>query len=159
MQFPIGAIIVSAFAIIWVAAGTRKLPRPWLLVSVISTVVISAALILVSSRITPVHPVRFNPAAYNWSVVFEAFFIFLAIVILRRAGRKDVLLPVISFIVGLHFCGMVWALGSTMYYWVSGAMCAVAAATIAFVPPNLRDPVVGLGSAVILWCAAIWSLF
>jgi hypothetical protein len=159
MRIPIGAIIVSCFAIIWTAAGSRDLRRPWFTVLLSSSVLISVAIVVAAGQIQPAHPVRFNARAYNWSIGFETIFILLAVIFLTKTDRKYLLLPVISLIVGLHFFGMIWALGSNNYWWIGTAMCFLPIVTMSILPRNLWMPVVGLGCALILWLSAIWALF
>ena len=123
MNVPVGAISVSIFAIIWTAAGTHQLGRRWFALLLSISILISLAVIYAATRITPAHPVVFNPTVYHISVAFEAVLIFLAVGFLVRSGRKEFLLPVISIIVGLHFFGMVWARESNLYWFVGAAMC------------------------------------
>ena len=159
MKIPVGAITVSAFAIVWTAVGARTIGRRWFAFLVSMSILISLGVIYAGAHIEPAHPLVFNAKAYNISVAFELVLIFLAIVFLKKADRKDLLLPVISVIVGLHFFGMVAALGSNLYWWIGGAMCLWPIFTMSILPRNVWGPVVGLGCAVILWSAAICAFF
>ena len=159
MKIPIGAIIVSVFAIAWTAAGARDFGRRWFGFLLIISILISAALIYAGTHIEPAHPAVFNGKAYGIAVTFEALLIFLAVMILRRMNRKDLLLPIISLIVGLHFFGLVPAFGSNLYWWIGGAMCLLPILTMSILPRKIWQPVVGLGCAVILWFAVICAFF
>jgi hypothetical protein len=159
MKISIGAVIVSIFAIIWTAAGTHQLGRRWFALLSLMSILASLGVIYAATRITPAHSVAFNATAYNISVVFEAVLIFLAVVFLVRSGNKQFLLPVISILVGLHFFGMVWALGSNIYWFIGVAMCFLSILTMSILPQTLRAPVVGLGCAVILWSSVICAFF
>jgi len=159
MKISIGAIIVSIFAIVWTAAGTHQLGRRWFVLFSFMSILISLAVIYVATRIALTHPVVFNATAYNISVAFEGVLIFLAVLFLVRSGYKQFLLPVISIIVGLHFFGMVWALGSNLYWFVGAAMCLLSILTMSIFPQLLWAPVVGIGCAVILWCSVICAFF
>ena len=159
MRIPIGAIIISAFAVVWTIAGTREWRRAPFVGCVLGALLISAAVIALTGRIPPAHPVRFNVTAYIWAVGFEIFFIFVALALLKRAGRKHLLLPIISVIVGLHFFGMVPALGSDIYWWIGGAMILLPVAAMSLLPRKAWAPVTGLGGALILWLSAVSSLF
>lgn len=159
MRIPVGAIIVSCFAVIWAAAGSRRLGQRWFAILLSMSVLISSGLIYAGSRIEPARPLTFSPKAYSISVALEAVLILLAVLFLRRPDRKHLLLPVISIIVGLHFFGMVWALGSNLYWWVGGAICLLPILTMSILPRNVWDPVVGLGCALILWLAVICAFF
>jgi len=159
MKVPVGAIIVSIFAVVWVAAGTHQLGRRWFALLSLMSILVSLGVICAAASITPAHSVAFNATAYNISVVFEAVLIFLAVVFLVRSGNKQFLLPVISIIVGLHFFGMVWALGSNLYWFVGAAMCLLSILTMSIFPQLIWAPVVGIGCAVILWCSVICAFF
>ncbi|HWY50851.1 MAG TPA: hypothetical protein VNW72_05150 [Chthoniobacterales bacterium] len=159
MRIPVGAVIVSAFAIAWTAVGARSLPRKLFAILLVAAILISAALIYIGARMAPPHPPVFNGRAYSLAVAFEAVLIFLTVVVLRMTNRKYLLLPVISIIVGLHFFGMVVALGSSLYWSIGGAMCLLPILTMSILPRHVWDPVVGLGCAVILWFAVICAFF
>jgi hypothetical protein len=159
MNIPVGAIIVSIFAIIWTAAGTHQLGGCWFALLSSISFLISLAVIYAATRLTPAHPVVFNATAYNISVAFEAVLIFLTVVFLVRAGYKQFLMPVTSIIVGLHFFGMVWALESNLYWFVGAAICFLSILTMSILPQTLWRPVVGLGCAVILWSSVICAFF
>ena len=159
MRIPIGAIIVSVFAIVWTAAGTRNLGRRWFALLLFLSILISLGVIYVAGHMQPARSFTFNAKAYNISVAFEVILIFIAVLFLRGAERKALLLPVISIIVGLHFIGMVWALGSNLYWWIAGAMSLLPVITMSILPRNMWGPVVGLGCAVILWLSAICAFF
>lgn len=159
MRIPIGAIIVSVFAIVWTAAGARNLGRRWFALLFFMSILISLGLICAGSHTEPSYPAVFHGKAYGIAVTFEAVLIFFAVLILRMMDRKYLLLPVISIIVGLHFFGMVPALGSNLYWWIGAAMCLLPILTVLILPRNIWEPVVGLGCALILWSAVICAFF
>ena len=154
----IGAIVVSTFAVIWIAAGTRNLGRRWFSWLLSISILISLGVIVAAAKIAPAHRATFNGKAYGLSVAFETVLIFLAVFFLRSGDRKRFLLPIISIIVGLHFFGLVWALGSNEWF-VGSAMCLWSILTMSILPRNLWDSVVGLGCAVILWFSVICAFF
>jgi hypothetical protein len=159
LKIPIGAIIVSGFAIVWTAAGARSLGRKWFAFLLAISILISAGLIYAGSRIEPEHSPVFNGRAYSIAVTAEAVLIILVVVVLRMMSRKDLILPVISLIVGLHFFGMVPALGSNLYWWIGGAMALLPILTMSILPQKFWPPVVGFGCAVILWLSALGAFF
>ena len=159
MKIPVGAIIVSCFAVIWTAAGARSLGRRWFAFLLSMSILISLGVIYAGGHIETGRPLTFNSKAYNISVAFEAVLIFFAVLFFRQPDRKHRLLPIVSIIVGLHFFGMVWALGSNLYWWVGGAMCLLPILATSILPQNLWAPVVGLGCAVILWLSAVRAFF
>ena len=155
----IGAIVVSTFAVIWIAAGTRNLGRRWFSWLTSISILISLSVIFAAGKIALAHPATFNGKAYGLSVAFEAVLISLAILFLGSGDRKRFLLPIISIIVGLHFFGLVWAFGSNEYWFVGSAMCLLSILTMPILGRNLWDSVVGLGCAVILWFSVICAFF
>ena len=159
MRIPIGAIILSIFAVIWTAAGTRNLERRWFVSLLLGAILISLGVIYAGAHMQTAHPLTFNARAYNLSILFEGVLIFFAVLFLRCAERKHLLLPVISIVVGLHFIGMVWALGSNLYWWISAGMCLLPVTTMSILPRSVWEPVVGIGCAVILWTSAICAFF
>jgi hypothetical protein len=159
MQIPIGAIIVCCFALIWAGASASQLGRSRVWVVLAAALLTSTAVVFAAATIRPAHRMVFNAGAYNWSVAFEAVFMIAAVTFLKTTGRKIFIFPVISFIVGLHFFGMVWALGSTEYWWIGGAMCLLPVLTLLMLPQRAWMTVVGFGCAIILWASVIWSLF
>jgi len=159
LRIPIGAVIVSAFSIVWVAAGARSLGWRWLATLLFAAVLVSSGLIYAGGHIQPSHPQTFNAKPYTIAVAAEVVLIFLSVVILRRMNRKHLVFPVISIVVGLHFFGMVPALGSNLYWWIGGAMCLLPLLTMTILPQNVWQPVVGIGCAVILWTSVICASF
>lgn len=101
------------------------------------------------------HSGGFDGAIYGICVTLEVTAIIIAAVLLNRPGRKQYLIPVIAFIVGAHFFGMVPTLHSNEFWWIGSAMCALPLLTLSMLPQKLWDPVVGFGSAVILWFSAL----
>ena len=155
----VGAIVVSTFAVIWIAVGTRNLGRRWFCGLLSISILISLGVIVAAGKVAPAHPATFNGKAYSLSLAFEAVLIFLAVLVSRRDDRKRFLLPIISIVVGVHFFGLVWALGSNEYWFVGGAMCLLSILTMSILPRNLWDSVVGLGCSVILWFSVTCAFF
>ena len=123
-------------------------------------IVISGAIIFAATRIPfGRHSAGFNGKIYSVFVMLEFIAIFIAMIFLKRTGRTEYLIPVIAFIVGAHFFGMVPALRSNDFWWVGGVMCALPVATISILPQKIWSPVVGIGCAVILWLSALHAFF
>ena len=142
----IRTIVVSIFAVIWIAAGTRNLGRRWFSWLLSISISISLGVIVAAGKISPTHPATFNGKAYGLSVAFEAILIFLAVLLLSSGDRKRFLLPIISIIVGLHFFGLVWAFGSNEYWFVGSAMCLLSILTMSILPRNLWDSLPALAA-------------
>lgn len=92
-------------------------------------------------------------------VTLEVIAIGCAVILLNRFDAKQYLIPVIAFIVGTHFFGMVPALRSNDFWWVGGAMCLLPVLTMSLLPQKTWTPVVGVGCALILWLSALRAFF
>jgi hypothetical protein len=155
----IGAIIVACFAVLWVTAGANQLGR-WFLPSVATSILISAAMVVASLRIPfGIHGAGFDGKIYGIFVTLELVAIVLAVFLLKRCNAKQYILPVIAFIVGAHFFGMVPALHSNDFWFVGGAMCVLAIVAMSMLPERIWAPVVGIGCALILWLSALGAFF
>jgi hypothetical protein len=156
----IGAIIVAAFAVLWVAAGARELGRVWF-ISLLLLALCTSGLIIFAAGFIPYAARRghFDERIYEMFVALEVVAIICAVVLLKRAGRKQYLVPVIAVIVGLHFFGMVPALHSNLFWWVGAAMCVLSLATMSILSQRFWEPVVGVGCALILWLSALRAFF
>jgi hypothetical protein len=156
----VGAIIVAGFALLWVAAGAHQLGRRWF-VSILSISILISAAVIIAAISAPFrkHSSGFNGTIYGIVVTLEVTAIIIAAMLLNRPGRKQYLVPVIAFIVGAHFFGMVPALRSNEFWWIGGALCALPLLTMLILPRKFWAPVVGIGCAIILWFFALCAFF
>ena len=156
----IGAIVVACFAVFWVVAGTQALGRRWFVLMLAMSIVISSAIVLAAMHVPfGRESGGFNGRIYGIFVTLEIVAIFIAVVLLKRIGAKQFVVPVIALIVGAHFFGMVPALHSNQFWWVGGVMCVLPVVTILALPQSTWAPVVGIGCAVILWSSALSAFF
>jgi hypothetical protein len=156
----IGAIIVSAFAVLWIAAGTHQLGRLWFALLLLLALLVSGVFIFAVGFIPyAARGGHFHGKIYQIFVALEVVAIIAAVVLLKGTGRKQYLVPVIALIVGAHFFGMVPALGSDLFWWVGGAMCVLPLLTMSILPQKAWAPVVGIGCALILWLSALGAFF
>jgi len=156
----VGAIIVASFAVVWVAAGASQLDRRWFVTLLTLAVLISGVIIFAATRIPfGRHSGGFNGKIYGIFVVLEFVAIFIAMALLNRLGVKQYVMPVIAFIVGAHFFGMVPALHSNDFWWVGGIMCLLPLATMSILPQRIWSATVGIGCAMILWLSALRAFF
>jgi membrane protein DedA with SNARE-associated domain len=156
----IGAIIVAAFAVLWVAAGASNMQRRWFTLSTVIAFAISGAIVFAATRIPfGRHSGGFNGKIYGIVVMLEFLAILIAAALLNRSGRTEYLIPVIALIVGLHFFGMVPATRANEFWWVGGAMCVLSLLTMSILPQPVWSPVVGFGCALILWLSALGAFF
>jgi hypothetical protein len=154
----IGAVIIAVFAVVWTAAGARVLGRGWMFGLSALAILIWVVIAHLAANHGSAYPFKFNGGAYGIAVVFEFIGIFVAVVILRSRRLYDFMLPVVSIIVGLHFFGMVSALGSDEYWWIGAAMCVWPLAVMSLTPRRWWNPMTGLGCAVILWVSILCSI-
>jgi len=156
----IGAIVVAFFAVLWVAAGASNFSRRWFGSLLALSILISAAIIFAATWIPfGRHSAGFDGRIYEIFVTLEVVAIVCAVVLLNRFDAKQYLMPMIAFIVGAHFFGMVPALHSNEFWWVGGAMCLLPVAAVSFLPQRTWSPVVGIGWALILWLSALGAFF
>jgi hypothetical protein len=156
----IGAIIVAAFAVLWVAAGASNMQRRWFTLSMVIAIAISGAIVFTATRIPfGRHSGGFNGKIYGVFVTLEFLAILIVAVLLNRSGRTEYLIPVTALIVGLHFFGMVPATHSNEFWWVGGAMCVLPLLTMVILPQPWWTPVVGFGCALILWLSGLGAFF
>jgi len=75
----------------------------------------------------------------------------LAVLLSSRFERRDLILPVIGLMVGVHFIPLAALLGVRLYYWTGALSSAVAVvALIAFDGPA-QSAVLGAGIGAVLW--------
>jgi hypothetical protein len=159
----LGAIICAAFGGIWGIVGAFGLPKPWrawvLALSITVSTILIAALAM---HHVPSQSGTFRGDVYWAAVAFEVVGIIAAVWLLRRLRRRQFILPVIGFIVGLHFLGLWRATDLFVFVWTAIGMC-VMAVIAALVPDSsidgvIRRAIVGLGLAAVLWTASTFGL-
>ena len=156
---PVGAIIVACFAVLWVAAGANQLGR-WFLPLLTIAILISAGIVISATKIPfGAHSGGFDGRIYGIFVTLEVVAIVLAVILLKRCNAKQYILPVIAFIAGAHFFGMIPAMHSNDFWFVGGAMCVLAIVALSMLPERIWAPVVGIGCALILWLSAVRAFF
>ena len=95
--------------------------------------------------------------AWLWSTVGEGVGIFVGINIVGNLGRADLQLPVIAFVVGLHFLPMGWLFPFRPFIVLGLALEAIA--LLGFLLPAPSGTLVaGFGSAFGLWSAAVLAI-
>ena len=94
------------------------------------------------------------------AVIGEIVLLNIAAQILLRIGRMDLLIPAISFVVGLHFLPLAWGYGDRRFLSIGGAMIAGAITAFALIAQRhwsaaAIGAVESLVNALILWGAAL----
>lgn len=161
----IGSVVGVVAGCVWGIGGATGLPRPWQAWAAGSSIGISVVLIAALAMTYGQRQLgTFRRSTYGLAVAFEAGAIFTAIWLLKRFDLPQFLLPAIGFIVGLHFLGLWKATDLRVFLWIALAMCIVCGLA-AFLPGvtengnvDLRTVVAGLGSALVLWGAALRTL-
>jgi hypothetical protein len=160
----IGATVGASFGCAWGIVGSLGLPRHFRTPSMIFAVAISLALIIA----LVVHPSRLasrklRGAIYGGAIALEVIAIVGGSVLLQPPRLQPFILPFIGFVVGLHFIGLWKATDLPLFLWIAAAMCAVCAVA-AFLPTgsdagvNMRIAVTGIGSALVLWAAGLFTV-
>jgi hypothetical protein len=93
----------------------------------------------------------------RWSSIAEGIGIFLAANIAINLGHRDLLLPAIALVVGLHFLPMAWGIPYRPFL-VLGIVLLLAAVAGFAAPQPLGGEVAGFAAALALTAAAILAI-
>lgn len=150
-----GRAIGLAFAALWLLLGAAALPLPWRYAAAAGGLAGLVVLAVRAWRLDEPRTGLFRMARFRLAVALEFGAIAVANWQLNRAGVGGYLIPVVGIIVGVHFVGLWWAGGGTVYLWLAGAMTAVDAFAL-LLPPGgaAMQGVAGFGSAAALAVAA-----
>lgn len=160
----IGATVGAAFGCAWGIVGSLGLPPHVRTAGIVVAAVISAALIIALA----IHPntlvsPKFRGLIYGGAIAFEVIVIILGSIPLQRPSLQQFILPFVGFVVGLHFIGLWKATDLRLFLWIAAAMCLVCVIA-AFLPSrqpdgvDLKIAVTGIGSAVVLWAAGLYTV-
>lgn len=161
-----GALILALGGLIWVSVGTSGTtgsPIGRVVTAAVAVAVTLAAIALaVRSGSRPAGPRRL-PADWLHRVgvvnLVQLGVIAVAVVALIAAGRTNLLPPVISLVVGLHFLPLARLFGQWQYRWTGVLQSLTAIAGIvsylAGSGSTLASSIAGIGTAVILWGTSI----
>lgn len=162
VQAIVGFVWIAWSFAIWQRLGGR--PPSW------STAVASALTlaIIVTSVIserrrhaTPATQSTWNARGkYGLILLCEMAGVLIVLATCSRVGRQDLILPLISAIVGLHFVGLHRAyralqLPMATRFLVTGVIMTVFALLTLLLPPRTRQPVIGIGMALLLWATVL----
>lgn len=157
-----GALVCSVFGGVWGIAGSSGLPgRARTPVMAIAAAIALLLVVFVLARPIPaVEAVSFDGHIYGIAVAGEVVAIAIAVAVLRWRRRRDLILPAVGVIVGLHFIGMWKAFEMPLFLAVAFAMSAVSLFAFALPGTNARgfsarQSVSGFGCAAVLWIAAL----
>lgn len=160
----IGATVGAAFGCAWGIVGSLGLPPHFRTPGIIFAAGVSSALIIA----LVVHPntlasAKFRGVIYGGAIAFEVIAIIAGSMALQGPKLQQFILPFIGFVVGLHFVGLWKATDLRLFLWIATAMCLVCAVAV-FLPSrrpdgvDLRIAVTGIGSALVLWAAGLFTV-
>jgi hypothetical protein len=156
-----GAIIMSFFGAVF-AAMTLATQYGWrgaaLLLPFVLFAAITSAAILAMRRTGGAKTASERAErVIMWSSIGEGVGIFLAANLVVNLGHRELLLPAIAVVVGLHFLPMAYAIPFRPFYALGVALLAAAAVGFALHGPN-GARVAGFAAATILWVAALLAV-
>jgi hypothetical protein len=158
----LGALIGVVFGCAWGIAGASGLRGRGMPAAMLFVLAVSAALVAALLRV-PAHGSvgTFRGSVYGVAVALESIGIIVAVALLRRFDHATFMMPVVGFIVGLHFVGLWRATDLRLFAWVAVAICVVCAFAAMLPPDGATDGrrvFAGIGCAVVLWTAALTTL-
>jgi hypothetical protein len=92
-----------------------------------------------------------------WSSVGEGVGLFVAAQLTTSLGHRELLLPAMTLVVGLHFLPMARAIPFRPFYGLGLALLAAAAAGFALAAPT-GGAISGFAGAAALWVAALLAV-
>jgi hypothetical protein len=161
----IGASIMGGFGGVWLFLGLLSAGLPWVVAAGLGLSGLAGG-VLVGSRLRRALPLPVTEPGpekrrmdrwFHVVNVVQWIAIFLAALLLRRAGQAEWIVPAVGAIVGLHFLPLARIFGSPSHRWTGLAMMGWVAACAPIASPA-RDAAVATGLGLILWASAAYSL-
>ncbi|GAB3272625.1 DUF7010 family protein [Arthrobacter pigmenti] len=160
-----GILVLALFAILWAVVGASGLPPDLASGARITGVIISAAIIVVALR--PGRPMaerrRNQPDGWYGRVglinLVQAAAIALVVLGFITAQLPQLVPPVVSVIVGLHFFPLARLFDQPQYLWTAAGACAAGIAGLLLIAGagfETSRIAVGLGAALTLWLTTVW---
>jgi hypothetical protein len=156
-----GAIIMSFFGALSAAltlgfqfgwTGLR-LGLPFLLFAAIAL----AAVMVIRRPGEGIKPSKEAERVIMWSTIGEGVGLFAAAQLTTSLGHRELLLPAMALVVGLHFLPMGRAIPFRPFYILGFALLAASAAGFAIAAPA-GGAVSGFAGAIALWVAALLAV-
>jgi hypothetical protein len=156
-----GAIIMSFFGALFAALTLGfqfhwtglKLGLPFALFAIIAL----AAALVIRRPGEGISPSKQAERVIMWSSIGEGVGLFLAANLVINLGHREMLLPAMAVVVGLHFLPMAYAIPFRPFYGLGFALLAAAAAGFALGAPT-GGAVSGFAGAIALWVAALLAV-
>lgn len=160
---PTSAIIFSVFGAVWAVGAifSQPVPHPWLCAFPAAIAILLVMRARVRARHWPTvskDEERRRNKIVMYATAFEGGAIFVGVNVLRNLGITGQYLTLIALIVGLHFLPFARFLPERRYYLIALLLIVIGIAGVWIPPPDLRAWFVGLGSAAVLWLAALLVL-
>ena len=154
-------VFMAGFAAFWWIAGLWGSPLPtWFMVG---GPIISVLLILIARRrlsgasARPPEEAKRAGRIVGWAAGGEGIAIAVVANLLILNGHRDLVLPAMAIIVGLHFLPLALLFKVRIYYATALLLVLVGAAGFILDAP-LRNLVTGLSSAGLLWLTCVYRL-
>ncbi len=155
-----GAIIMGFFAGVFCIFGLGPMIG-WTNPLLLAPIVIFAVIVIRVIALSRSGRAQFRTAraekVITWSSIGEGIGIVIVVNVLINIGHRDLILPGIAAVVGLHFLPMAYAIPFRAFYPMAAAL--LIAATVGFL---LRQPtgteVAGIAAAATLWFASAIAL-
>ncbi|HEY1604138.1 MAG TPA: hypothetical protein VGF77_00900 [Allosphingosinicella sp.] len=156
-----GAIIMSFFGALF-AAMTLGLQLHWFGIVPGLPFLVFALIALAAHRVIRlpgegVAPSERAGRAIMWSSIGEGVGLLVASTIVTNIGHRDLLLPAMTLVVGLHFLPIAWAVPFRPFAVLGAALLATSALGFALAQP-LGGTVAGFAAALALTAASLLAL-
>jgi hypothetical protein len=156
-----GAIIMSFFGALF-AALTLAFQFGWTGLALGLPFVLFAAIALAAVMVIRwpgegIAPSKQAERVILWSSIGEGVGLFVAANLVINLGHREMLLPAMALVVGLHFLPMAHAIPFRPFYGLGTALLAAAAAGFRLAAPT-GGAVSGFAGAIALWVAALLAV-
>ncbi|MDB5706299.1 MAG: hypothetical protein JWN66_3415 [Sphingomonas bacterium] len=156
-----GAIIMGFFGALF-AALTLAFELHWAgamlaLPFVVFAAIALAAIIVIRRPGAGIAPSPPAERVILWSSIGEGVGLFVAANLVINLGHREMLLPAMALVVGLHFLPMAYAIPFRPFYLLGGALLAAAALGFALGQP-MGGAIAGFAGAAALWVAALLAV-
>jgi hypothetical protein len=152
----------AIFACGWALYAASPLPIVWKIAVTLAASAITIWLIVRARGGGAWRARRGTRALFLANLAFEILLLNIALAVLTRVGRLDLLIPGIAVAVGVHFLPMAWIFGRRVYLALGGAMIGVAiVAMVAIVAlraaPAIVLPAEAGANALMLWATVAFA--
>jgi hypothetical protein len=156
-----GAIIMSFFGALF-AALTLAFQFGWTGLALglpfgLFAIIALAAVAVIRRPGDGVSPSKQAERVIMWSSIGEGVGLFVAANLVTNLGHRELLLPAMALVVGLHFLPMGYAIMFRPFYGLGLALLAASAAGFALGAPT-GGAVSGFAGATALWVAALLAV-